>query len=109
MVTDELTEEEERERQLLERQVERAFYLAGRALRSLRDRRLYRSTHKTFEEYCLDRFGMKRAHYFMKLATKDAAAYWILNGLGKLPKPYLTPVEEKLLSVLETEYGLKGV
>ncbi len=37
----------------------------------------------------------------------DAAACWILNGLGKLPKPYLTPLEEKLLRVLETEYGLK--
>ncbi len=37
----------------------------------------------------------------------DAAAYWILNGLGKMPKPYLTPTEEKLLSVLESEYGLK--
>ena len=33
-------------------------------MKELRDRRLYRSTHKTFEEYCLDRFGMKRAHSY---------------------------------------------
>ena len=57
---DELTEEEERDRLHLERQVERAFYLAGKALASLRSRRLYRSTHKTFEEYCRDRFGYSR-------------------------------------------------
>ncbi|MGL6344359.1 MAG: hypothetical protein ACRC80_35080, partial [Waterburya sp.] len=57
-----LTHDEERDRQQLERQVERAFYLAGIALKELRDRRLYRSSHISFEEYCQDRFGMKRRH-----------------------------------------------
>ncbi len=37
--------------------MERAFFEAGKALTELRDRRLYRSTHKTFEDYCRDRFG----------------------------------------------------
>ena len=72
VVTDELTEEEESGseallqavRLYLERKVERAFYEAGRALRELRDRRLYRSTHKSFEDYVQDRFGMKRAHSY---------------------------------------------
>ncbi len=59
---DELTEEEEKERHRLESKVERAFYEAGTALRQLRDQRLYRSTHKTFEAYCRDRFGFNRAH-----------------------------------------------
>ena len=58
--TSKLTPEEERVRLHLERQVERAFYLAGKALAELRSRRLYRSTHKTFEEYCRDRFGYSR-------------------------------------------------
>ncbi len=31
-------------------------------MRELRSRRLYRSTHKTFEEYCQDRFGFTRRH-----------------------------------------------
>ncbi|MHC5861044.1 hypothetical protein [Nostoc sp.] len=56
----ELTEEEQRDRLHLERRVERAFFEAGKALTELRDRRLYRSTHKTFEEYCRDRFGFSR-------------------------------------------------
>ncbi len=47
----ELTEEEQRDRLHLERKVERAFFEAGKALIELRDRRLYRSTHKTFDEY----------------------------------------------------------
>jgi hypothetical protein len=65
VVTEELTPEEESDRLNLERKVERAFYEAGKALKELRDRRLYRSTHKTFEEYCKQRFGFGRitAHY----------------------------------------------
>ncbi len=62
VVTEELTPEEESDRQHHERKVERAFYEAGRALQELRDRKLYRSTHKSFEEYCRDRFGFQRRH-----------------------------------------------
>jgi hypothetical protein len=29
-------------------------------LKVLRDKRLYRSTHKTFEDYCQERFGIGR-------------------------------------------------
>ncbi|MBD2248285.1 hypothetical protein H6G26_33490, partial [Nostoc sp. FACHB-888] len=56
----ELTEQEISDRLHLERKVERAFFEAGKALMELRDRKLYRSTHKTFEEYCRDRFGHNR-------------------------------------------------
>ena len=57
ITNNELTIEEQRERLHLERVVEKSFYEAGKALRKLRDRKLYRSTHKTFFEYCKDRFG----------------------------------------------------
>lgn len=57
-----LTYDEERDRSILEREVERAFYKAGCALKELRDRRLYKSTHSSFEQYCEDRFGMRRRH-----------------------------------------------
>ncbi|MBD2526422.1 hypothetical protein [Nostoc sp. FACHB-133] len=30
----------------------------------------------------------------------------VLKHLGKLKRPYLTAVEEKLLSVIEREYGI---
>jgi hypothetical protein len=70
-VVDDLTPDEERQRLFWERKVERAFYEAGTALKELRDRRLYRSTHKTFEEYVQDRFGMKRAHSYRLI---DASA-----------------------------------
>ncbi|MGL5876487.1 MAG: hypothetical protein ACRC2V_01680, partial [Xenococcaceae cyanobacterium] len=57
---DALTYDEERDLAHLERKVERAFYEAGRALEEIRDRKLYRVTHKTFESYCKDRFGYSR-------------------------------------------------
>lgn len=55
-----LTHDESRDRLALERKVEQAFYIAGLSLAQLRDRRLYRSTHSSFEEYCQDRFGYTR-------------------------------------------------
>ncbi|BAY67019.1 hypothetical protein NIES22_71630 (plasmid) [Calothrix brevissima NIES-22] len=58
----ELTTEEWSDRIFLERQVERAFYIAAKALKALRDRRLYRSTHSTFEDYCRSRFGFTHRH-----------------------------------------------
>ncbi|MEA5605921.1 hypothetical protein [Nostoc sp. UHCC 0252] len=63
----ELTEQEISDRLHLERKVERAFFEAGKALAQLRDRRLYRSTHRTFEEYCRDRFGYthRRVNYLI--------------------------------------------
>ncbi|BCL39675.1 hypothetical protein [Nostoc sp. MS1] len=67
----ELTPEEQSDRLHLERKVERAFFEAGKALMELRDRRLYRSTHRTFEEYCRDRFGHNRRQSYLLM---DAAA-----------------------------------
>ena len=67
----ELTEQEIRDRLLLERKVERAFFEAGKALAELRDRRLYRSSHRTFEDYCRDRFGHSRQQSNYLIAAAD--------------------------------------
>ncbi len=73
-----LTVEEESDRLHLERKVERAFYEAGMALMQLRDRRLYRSTHATFEDYCRDRFDYVRRRSYQLI---DAAK--IYNNLSE--------------------------
>ena len=73
-----LTVEEESDRNHLERKVERAFYEAGMALMQLRDRRLYRSTHATFEDYCRDRFDYVRRRSYQLI---DAAK--IYNNLSE--------------------------
>jgi len=36
------------------------FYEVGKALEEIREKKLYRETHKTFETYCRDRWGIAR-------------------------------------------------
>ncbi|MBW4566064.1 MAG: hypothetical protein KME32_34320 [Mojavia pulchra JT2-VF2] len=88
----ELTSEEQRDRLHLERKVERAFYEAGKALMELRDRRLYRSTHKTFEEYCRDRFGYSRRQPYLLM---DAAV--VFENLKQKcdPMDHILPTSER--------------
>lgn len=80
-VLGELTQDEEQERHWLELRVERGFREAVAALRSLRDKRLYRSTHKTFEEYCQGRFGYNRSRSYQLL---DAAI--VVDNLKECPQ-----------------------
>jgi hypothetical protein len=88
----ELTQEEESDRLHLERKVERAFFEAGKALAELRDRRLYRSTHKTFEEYCRDRFGHSRRQSYLLM---DAAI--VFDNLEQKcdPMDHILPTNER--------------
>ena len=100
--TEELTEEEQRDRSCLERQVERAFYEAGKALKQLRDRKLYRNSHKTFDEYCQDRFSYNRSRSYQLI---NAAS--IVDNLQECPQIVdILPTAEgqvRPLTKLETE------
>ncbi len=75
-----LTLEEEAERLRLERKVEKAFYQAGLALKTLRDQKLYRSTHSNFRDYCQERFGLKKSAVYYLIASVD-----IVDNLQKCP------------------------
>lgn len=76
----------------LERFVERAVFEAGKALMELRDRRLYRSTHHTFEEYCRVRFGSSRRQPYLLM---DAAIVFD-NLLEKCdPLDHILPTSER--------------
>ncbi|MGI8504518.1 MAG: hypothetical protein ACR2LR_25825 [Hassallia sp.] len=87
----ELTEDEQSDRYHLERKVERAFYEAGKALMELRDRRLYRSTHKTFEEYSRDRFSYNRSR-----------SYQLIDAAGVVDNLHLCP---QIVDILPTKEG----
>jgi hypothetical protein len=56
--------------QVVERD-QRSFVEAGKALRAIRDERLYDAAFGTFEAYCRARFGMQRRHAYRLI---DAAA-----------------------------------
>ena len=66
-----LTEQEERDLLRLERKVERAFFEAGQSLKELRERRLYRATHNTFEEYCRERFDYTRRRPYQLIEAAE--------------------------------------
>ncbi|MEL6931065.1 MAG: hypothetical protein AAFO95_20955 [Cyanobacteria bacterium J06600_6] len=65
-----LSEAEKAERDDLELTVRQSSFSAWNALKILRDKRLYRETHATFESYVRDRFGFTRrsADYFISAA-----------------------------------------
>ncbi|MBE9053533.1 hypothetical protein IQ243_24635 [Nostocales cyanobacterium LEGE 11386] len=99
----ELTEEEERDRLHLERRVERAFFEAGKALMELRDRRLYRSTHKTFEEYCRDRFGHSRQQSNYLIAAAEVYENLTTIGCQILSEADLTTNRSQILPTNERQ------
>jgi hypothetical protein len=80
-----LTDTEEKDRQRLEKKVERAFYEAGSALRELRDKRLYRNTHTTFEEYSRERFGHSRQKSYYLIAGAQIYQTLTTNRCQILP------------------------
>jgi len=84
-VVEELSPEEESDRQRLELKVERSFYEAGKSLAELRDKRLYRDRHKTFEEYCKDRFGYKRAYCYQLIEAAGVFENLSANCRQNLP------------------------
>ncbi|WP_317112102.1 hypothetical protein [Chroococcidiopsis sp. SAG 2025] len=99
-ILEELTHDEERNRAQLELRVEQAFYQAGKALAQLREQRLYRSTHKTFETYCRDRFGFTRQAANYLIAGADIFENLTTNGCQILPT---NECQVRSLSALEPE------
>lgn len=70
-----------------------AFWAAGKALHIIRDARLYRGTHKTFDAYCTDRWGMERPY-----ADKLIRTWPIAEALFKKQEAGLTPIGVKKLN-----------
>ncbi|MDD3655014.1 MAG: hypothetical protein PHO01_12715 [Desulfotomaculaceae bacterium] len=100
-MTTELTLTEKTELEQLESIISKnlgTFYQVGFALAKIRDSRLYRETHTTFEDYCRDRWDMGRtyAHRLIESAS-------VKNNL--LPMGNITPINERQarpLTKLET-------
>lgn len=99
----ELTEQEQRDRLFLERKVERAFFEAGKALAELRDRRLYRSTHRTFEKYCRDRFGHGRQQSNYLIAAASVYENLTTNGCQNAENEDLTTIGCQILPTSERQ------
>lgn len=69
-----LTELEQLELETCEKDIEsgiKSFYQVGKALLNIRDKQLYRETHTTFADYCLERWDIPRstAYQFIDAAV----------------------------------------
>lgn len=95
----ELTLDEERELHRLELRVERAFCEAGTALREIRDKRLYRSTHSSFEQYCYERFGYTRRRPYQLIEAAIVFENLCTNGTQN----DLFPFERQILPTSERQ------
>jgi hypothetical protein len=63
----ELTKEEKQLRLELEKEVAEAFYRAGKALRTIQVKKLYRDTHETVEEYAAEILGYTRGRLYQMM------------------------------------------
>lgn len=102
-VVEELTKEELADRYQLEQRVEKAFYQVGCALRSLRDRRLYRNTHKTFEDYCQGRFGFTRHAANFKIAASGVFENLVTKSHQNRPAELSEKLVTKSHQILPTK------
>src|ERR1700730_9474831 len=62
-----------------------SFVEVGIALSEIRDERLYRETHETFEEYCRERWGMSYRRAKQLMDVVDVVEN--LNNCSDLPRP----------------------
>lgn len=80
-----LSADEENELHRLELKIERSFYDAGVSLKQIRDNKLYRAKHKTFENYCKERFAFSRINAHYKIAAAEVVDNLLTSGEQILP------------------------
>lgn len=85
MSADLITPEESVRLAELERRIESNVAMVGRDLFEIRESRLYRQTHGTFEEYCQARFGMDRRYINMQIKASEVIDNLGTNGSQNLP------------------------
>lgn len=62
-----------------------AFYEVGQALKQIRDGRLYRGQYSTFEDYCIQKWQMGRAHAYRLMESSEVIQN--LSPMGDIETP----------------------
>jgi hypothetical protein len=75
-----------------------SFRLAGEALQNIRDSRLYRETHATFEDYCREKWEMSKTQ-----ANRLIAAAKVVENISSVaPKEVTEHLTESVIRALAT-------
>jgi hypothetical protein len=69
----------------LEAVIESSFVAQGNALREIRDSRLYRETHDTFEAYCQERWEMNRRQADRRIESAETMNTLAETNMSQLP------------------------
>jgi DNA N-6-adenine-methyltransferase (Dam) len=95
--------------QVIERGLE-TFVEVGQALSRIRDERLYRESHKTFEAYCRERWRMSNRHANRQIEA--AAVAGSLGPIGPVPNEAvareLAPLKDDEAEMVETWRELRA-
>lgn len=62
----------------------KSFVDVGNALQEMRDRKLYRDTHRTFEDYCREQWGMERAHAYRLIDSAQVVEQLEMSPIGDI-------------------------
>lgn len=80
------------------------FVEVGTALSRIRDGKLYRETHSTFDDYCRERWSISRAHAYRQIEAAGVAA--ALSPVGDIPSERvareLAPLKDDEAEPVET-------
>ena len=63
----------------------RTFVEIGLALRSIRDKRLYRANYATFEDYCINRWEISRTSSYQLIAASSLIEHFVRHGAQIVP------------------------
>ncbi|HQR22436.1 MAG TPA: hypothetical protein PKV98_16330 [Burkholderiaceae bacterium] len=88
----------------IERSV-RSWIDTGNALRAIRDEKLYRATHKTFDAYCAARWKLKRTHAYRLIQSAAIAESVPVRG-QKFP---ITEMQARSLLPLSDELRTEAI
>ena len=84
-MTNELTTTETQQLAALEATIEaglNTFVDVGQALLAIRDQRLYRANHPTFDDYCRRRWGINRAHGYRLIEAAQVVSSLQMSPIG---------------------------
>ena len=62
-----------------------SFIEVGVALAQIRDQRLYRAQHQTFEHYCREKWDYRKSHAYRLIAAAEVVK--CLSPVGDIPQP----------------------
>lgn len=69
-----ITATEQTDLAIQENEIEKGAFAIGRALKIIRDGKLYRGGHETFEDYCQTRWGWERRHAYRQIEAAEVVA-----------------------------------